>query len=252
MVFSKLLVANRGEIAVRIIRTAREMGIRTVAIYSADDALAPHVRLADEAVALDGEGAPPYLDIAGVVAVAVEHGCEALHPGYGLLSENAAFAQACHQAGVVFVGPPLESLRMMGDKVHARAAAAAAGLPILRGEPVNAIEDAAAFFASLTPGATMLLKAVAGGGGRGLRVIQKPEEIEKAFPRAESEARASFGDGRLYAEQFVPRARHIEVQVLGDSSGNVIHLGERDCSLQRRHQKILEIAPGARLPGRLA
>ncbi|MGE3073568.1 MAG: carboxyl transferase domain-containing protein [Dehalococcoidia bacterium] len=249
--FSKLLVANRGEIAVRIIRTAREMGIRTVAVYSADDALAPHVRLADEAVALVGEGAPPYLDIAGVVDVAVKHGCEALHPGYGLLSENAAFAEACHEAGVVFVGPPLESLRMMGDKVHARAAAAAAGLPILRGEPVNAIEDAAAFFASLTPGNTMLLKAVAGGGGRGLRVIQEPADIEKAFPRAESEARASFGDGRLYAEQFVPRARHIEVQILGDSSGDVVHLGERDCSLQRRHQKILEIAPAPAFPAGL-
>jgi acetyl/propionyl-CoA carboxylase alpha subunit len=140
---------------------------------------------------------------------------------------------------------------MMGDKVAARAAAAAAGLPILRGEPVHSAEDAAAFFASLTPGATMLLKAVAGGGGRGLRVIQAPSEIEKVFPRAESEASASFGDGRLYAEQFVPRARHIEVQILGDSTGNVIHLGERDCSLQRRHQKILEIAPAPAFPAGL-
>ncbi|MBK9342069.1 MAG: carbamoyl-phosphate synthase large subunit [Dehalococcoidia bacterium] len=248
MVFSKLLVANRGEIAVRVIRTAREMGIPTVAVYSADDALAPHVRLADEAVALPGEGAPPYLDIAGMVAVARQTGCDALHPGYGFLSENAAFAEACHEAGIVFVGPPVESLRMMGDKVRARAAAASAGLPILRGEPVAGIEEAAAFMAGLAPGATMLLKAVAGGGGRGLRVIQAPAEIEKAFPRAESEAKASFGDGRLYAEQFIARARHIEVQVLGDAHGAVIHFGERDCSLQRRHQKILEIAPAPAFP----
>jgi acetyl/propionyl-CoA carboxylase alpha subunit/acetyl-CoA carboxylase carboxyltransferase component len=251
MVFAKLLVANRGEIAVRVIRTAHEMGIRTVAIYSADDALAPHVRLADESIALAGEGAAPYLDIPGVVATAKAAGCDALHPGYGLLSENAAFAEACQQAGIVFVGPPVESLRMMGDKVRARAAAAAAGLPILRGEPVANIEDAAAFMASLAPGATMLLKAVAGGGGRGLRVIQAPADIEKAFPRAESEARASFGDGRLYAEQFIARARHIEVQVLGDAHGAVIHLGERDCSLQRRHQKILEIAPAPSFPAGL-
>jgi acetyl/propionyl-CoA carboxylase alpha subunit/acetyl-CoA carboxylase carboxyltransferase component len=224
MVFSKLLVANRGEIAVRVIRTAREMGIPTVAVYSADDALAPHVRLADEAVALPGEGTPPYLDIAGMVAVARQTGCDALHPGYGFLSENASFAEACHEAGIVFVGPPVESLRMMGDKVRARAAAASAGLPILRGEPVAGIEEAA------------------------LRVIQAPAEIEKAFPRAESEAKASFGDGRLYAEQFIARARHIEVQVLGDAHGAVIHFGERDCSLQRRHQKILEIAPAPAFP----
>jgi len=248
MPFSKLLIANRGEIAVRIIRTAREMGIPTVAIYSPDDALAPHVRLADDAVALEGEGAAPYLDIAGIVAVAQRAGCDALHPGYGLLSENPAFAQACDEAGIVFVGPPVESLRMMGDKVRARAAAAAAGLPVLRGEPVSSIEDAAAFLASLPAGQTILLKAVAGGGGRGLRVINAPSDIEKAFPRAESEARASFGDGRLYAEQFIPRARHIEVQILGDAHGAVAHLGERDCSLQRRHQKIIEIAPAPGLP----
>ena len=249
--FSKLLVANRGEIAVRIIRTAREMGIRTVAIYSDDDALAPHVTLADEVVALSGEGAPPYLDIKGVVAVALTHGCEALHPGYGLLSENANFAVACAEAGVVFIGPPAGPLRLMGDKVQARAAAAAAGLPILRGEPVATIGDAAGFFASLAPGATMLLKAVAGGGGRGLRVINEEADIATAFPRAQSEARASFGDDRLYAEQFVARARHIEVQVLGDANGNIVHLGERDCSLQRRHEKVLELAPAPAFPAAL-
>ena len=252
MVFSKVLIANRGEIAVRVIRTAAEMGIPTVAVYSADDAHAPHVRAADEAVPLDGEGAPPYLDIPGLLAAAQHAGADAVHPGYGFLSEKAAFAEACAAAGITFIGPHPEALALMGDKVRARHAAIAAGIPVLHGSegPVT-LEEARRFLEALPAGATMLLKAVGGGGGRGLRVISSAEDLEKLFPRAESEARAAFGDGRLYAEQFISRARHIEVQVLGDHHGNVVHLGERDCSLQRRHQKILELAPAPAFPAGL-
>ncbi|HZQ37267.1 MAG TPA: carboxyl transferase domain-containing protein [Dehalococcoidia bacterium] len=242
MPFSKLLVANRGEIAVRILRAAAALGIATVAVYSEDDAQALHVRRADEAVPLRGVGATAYLDIAQLVAAARERGCDAIHPGYGFLSEQAAFARACAQADITFVGPDAETLATFGDKPRARALAAQLGVPVPRGsaEPVS-LQECRAFFAALGGGA-IVIKAVAGGGGRGMRVVAAADEIEQAYERCRSEAQAAFGDGLVYVEQFLPNARHVEVQIAGDGSGAVSHLWERECSLQRRHQKLVEVA----------
>ena len=249
MPISRLLVANRGEIAVRIIRTAREMGIATVAVYCDDDASSLHRQLADESARLAGAGAAAYLDADQIVAAAKDHRCDAVHPGYGFLSENAGFAALCADGGLTFVGPSPNALALLGDKARAREAARELGLPVLAGSsgPVT-LAEAAAFLANLPPGRAMMLKAVAGGGGRGIRVVEDRAQLADAYARSESEARAAFGDGRLYVEQFVPRARHIEVQVLGDREGTVVHLGERDCSLQRRHQKVVEVAPAPGLP----
>ncbi len=248
MPVTKLLVANRGEIAIRVIRAAAGLGIRTVAVYSEDEARALHVRAADEAHALTGQGVPAYLDIEQVVAAAVANGCDAVHPGYGFLSENATFAKRCSEAGLTFVGPSVEALSLFGDKIRARALAEAEGVPVLPGTAVEAdAESARAFMASLD-GAPVIVKAVAGGGGRGMRVVRHPDEIEDAVKRAQSEARAAFGNGAVYIERLVERARHIEVQVVGDRTGAVVHLGERDCSIQRRHQKLVEIAPSPGLP----
>ncbi len=252
MPVTSLLIANRGEIAVRIARTAADMGIRTVAVYSEDDSLALHVRVADEAVALSGQGAAPYLDIAQVVAAARSSGCDAIHPGYGFLSENADLATACVEAGITFVGPSPEALALLGDKVRARHAATAANVPVLPGTSGRtSVDEARAFLSALPAGEQMIIKAVAGGGGRGVRVVTEESELETAYKRSQSEAKASFGDDGVYVERLVQRARHIEVQVIGDGSGAVTHLGERDCSLQRRHQKILEIAPAPGLPAGL-
>jgi acetyl/propionyl-CoA carboxylase alpha subunit/acetyl-CoA carboxylase carboxyltransferase component len=248
---SCLLVANRGEIAVRILRAAAERGMRTVSIYSEDDAQSLHTLQADEARPLRGAGAPAYLDGEQILAVAREAGCDAIHPGYGFLSENAAFARRCAESEIAFVGPRVEILELFGDKVQARAAAAAAGVPVLPGTTgPTSIDEARRFFASLAAGDAMIIKAVAGGGGRGVRVVERPNELADAYKRCRSEARAAFGNGDLYVERLVRTARHIEVQIVGDGSGAVIHLGERDCSIQRRHQKLVEIAPSPGLaPG---
>ncbi|MDB5498087.1 MAG: biotin carboxylase [Phenylobacterium sp.] len=245
---NKLLIANRGEIAVRIARTAAEMGVPTVAVYSEDDAASLHTRKADEAVALKGSGPAAYLDIAQVVAAAKAAGCDAVHPGYGFLSENAAFARACAEAGLTFVGPTPETLELFGDKGRARALAQQCGVPVLPGtDGPTTLEQAKAFFAGLGKGGAVMVKAVAGGGGRGMRPVMEASELAAAFERCASEAKAAFGNGDLYVEQFLPRARHIEVQIVGDGA-SISHLWDRECSLQRQRQKVVEIAPADMLP----
>ena len=243
----KLMIANRGEIAIRIARGAGELGITSVAIYAEDDAQSLHVELCDEAIALNGRGASAYLDIEAIVSQAVSAGCDAVHPGYGFLSENPSFAAAVEAAGMVFVGPTTQSLSVFGDKAQARALAEANGVPVLDGVSQSVSEaEAAAFFASHADGG-VLLKAIAGGGGRGMRIVRSADELPDAYARCVSEATAAFGDGTVYVEQLVDQARHIEVQVIGDGSGAVSHLGERECSVQRRHQKLIEIAPSPAL-----
>ncbi len=251
MPIRRLLIANRGEIAVRIVRTAAELGIESVAVYTGDDRQSLHVRRADRAVELPGKGVAGYLDTAGLVRAATENGCDAIHPGYGFLSERAELARACEEAGITFVGPRPETLALLGDKVAARELAVACGVPVLPGSegPLD-LEQARELLARLQ-GAPLLLKAVAGGGGRGVRIVREAQELEQAFRRASSEAAAAFGDGALYGELFLGRARHVEVQVIGDGSGAVMHAWERDCSLQRQHQKIVEVAPAPCLPAEL-
>ncbi|HVM98749.1 MAG TPA: carboxyl transferase domain-containing protein [Caulobacteraceae bacterium] len=240
----KLLIANRGEIAVRIARTAADMEIATVAIFAEDDAASLHVRLADEAVGLTGVGAAAYLDIGQIVAVAERTGCEAAHPGYGFLSENAAFARALEDAGLTFVGPSPETLALFGDKTAALRLAGEQDVPTLPGtRAATSLAQAEAFLASLGDGGAVMLKALAGGGGRGMRPVTRREELAEAFERCASEAKAAFGDGALYVERFFPKARHVEVQIVGDGTGAVIHLWDRECSLQRQRQKLVEIAP---------
>ena len=247
MTFNALLIANRGEIAIRIARAAADLGIRTVAVYSEDDAASLHTRVADDAVALSGLGAAAYLNEQAVVEAARNAGCDAIHPGYGFLAERGSFARRCGEADIAFVGPKVEHLELFGDKGRARAAAVAADVPVLRGlDRAVSLAEAQAFFASLNGGA-MIVKAVAGGGGRGTRVVEDAAELENAFERCRSEAQAAFGVADVYVEQFLPRARHVEVQILGDRQGRVAHLGERECSVQRRHQKVVEIAPAPAL-----
>ncbi len=252
MTVTNLLVANRGEIAVRLIRAAADLGIRTVAVYSEDDSESLHTRLADESCSLPGRGVAAYLDQAALVAVALEHGCDAVHPGYGFLAENAEFARACGDSGVTFVGPSVELLELFGNKARARIAAAAAGVPVPRGSdgPVS-LGEARAFLDSLGPAGQIMVKAIAGGGGRGTRAATGPGELAETFERCRSEAESAFGSGALYVEELIPSARHIEVQIVGDHGGQVTHLGERECSIQRRHQKVLEVAPAPNLPPRL-
>lgn len=244
MSITTLLVANRGEVAIRVIRAAAELGIRTVAIYSDDDATSLHVRKADEARRLEGQGAAAYLDAAQIVRIAIASGCDAIHPGYGFLSENAAFARRCTQDGITFVGPQPEVLDLFGDKARARALAAELGVPVLPGTSgPTTLDEARAFMGSLGEGAAVMVKAVAGGGGRGMRSVTRPEDLEQAFTRCQSEARSAFGNGDLYVERLIPVARHIEVQVVGDGTGHVSHLWERECTIQRRNQKLVEVAP---------
>ena len=252
MTITSLLVANRGEIAIRITRAASDLGIRTVAVYSQDDAESLHTRVADEARLLEGRGAMAYLNIDGVIAAAQEAGCDAVHPGYGFLAENAEFARRCEAAGMTFVGPNVEHLELFGDKARAREAAAAAEVPTLRGlDHAVTVEEAREFMESLGADGAMMIKAIAGGGGRGTRQVTDIAELEATYERCQSEAKASFGNGDVYVEQFVPRARHVEVQILGDLHGGIAHLGERECSVQRRYQKIVEIAPAPNLPEQL-
>jgi acetyl/propionyl-CoA carboxylase alpha subunit/acetyl-CoA carboxylase carboxyltransferase component len=242
--FTRLLIANRGEIAIRIARAAASLDIATVAVHGEDDAASLHVTAADESRALSGRGVTPYLDGAQIIAVAKAAGCDAIHPGYGFLAENAGFARDCAAAGISFIGPRPDLLDLFGDKAAARRFAVGAGVPVAQGTPEAVdLAGAQAFLGSLGEGARVMVKAVAGGGGRGMRVVDRAEDLAEAFTRCESEARAAFGNGALIVERFIPAARHIEVQILGDGTGRVAHLFERDCSLQRRHQKLVEIAP---------
>jgi acetyl-CoA carboxylase biotin carboxylase subunit len=242
--FKKLLIANRGEIALRVVRACRELGIRTVAIYSKADEHALHVAFADESVCIG----PPqalrsYLHQPSVLAAAEVTGADAVHPGYGFLAENAQFASAVRAMGVSFVGPSVEHLKMFGDKLSAKAAARAAGLPLLEGSSgaVATLEEARE--AAARAGYPIMLKAAAGGGGKGMRVVRDPASLERVFSIAQEESRAAFGSGDVFVERYLDRPRHVEVQVAGDGRGGAIHLGTRDCSLQRRHQKIVEEAP---------
>jgi acetyl-CoA carboxylase biotin carboxylase subunit len=240
----RVLVANRGEIAVRIIRACRQLGLEAVAVCSTADREAAHTRLADRSVCIG----PPlpgasYLNIPALVTTALGTGCDAVHPGYGFLAENAGFAEACAEHGLRFVGPSGEAIRAMGDKVRARELAAKIGVPVVPGSdgPLVSLEEAASVADRI--GYPLLLKAAAGGGGRGMRVVRKPAELSEAFMGARAEARGAFGDATVYAERFLERVRHVEIQVVADAEGASVHLGERDCSVQRRHQKLLEEAP---------
>ncbi|MBR0741834.1 biotin/lipoyl-binding protein [Bradyrhizobium liaoningense] len=248
MSFKKLLIANRGEIAIRIARAAADAGMATVAIHPADDALSLHVRVADEAVEIPGRGARAYLDIDAVVRTAKSAGCDAVHPGYGFLSENAAFAKACADAGIAFVGPKPAALELFGDKVAARQLAKRCGVPIIAGTSgPSSLEEITAFFTSLGSNAAILIKAMAGGGGRGMRVVEKASDLAEAHARCQSEAKAAFGFDGVYAERLIRQARHIEVQIIGDRFGAISHLWERECTIQRRHQKLVEVAPSPSL-----
>ncbi|MDZ4287737.1 MAG: pyruvate carboxylase, partial [Prosthecobacter sp.] len=243
--FKKLMVANRSEIAIRVMRAATELGIRTVGIYAAEDRFCPHRFKADEAYELNREKGAlgAYLDIEGIVALAKEKGVDAIHPGYGFLSENPQFAQACADAGIVFIGPEAKILDMMGDKTAARNIARKLNVPILEGtdEPVSDRKKAIAIAKKI--GFPLIIKAAFGGGGRGMRVVREAKDLEKLLAEAQTEAARAFGNGAVFLEKFVGKAKHVEVQILGDKHGNVLHLHERDCSVQRRHQKVIEQAP---------
>ncbi len=242
----KLLVANRGEIAVRVLRTCRERGIATVAVYSDADADALHVRMADEAVRLGpAPSSESYLVAEKVLDAARQTGADAIHPGYGFLSENAAFAQACQDAGLTWVGPPPPAITAMGDKTEARKLMAQAGVPMAPGTPDAIADPVEAERVAGEIGYPVLVKAAAGGGGKGMRVVERPEDFAGLFERARSEAQSAFGDGRVYIEKYLVGPRHIEIQVLADTHGHVVHLFERECSIQRRHQKVIEEAPSA-------
>ena len=243
--FRRVLVANRGEIAIRVIRACRELGIQSVAVYTDVDRAAPHAAAADLALPV---GAPPaYLDGPALVRAAVSAGADAVHPGYGFLAENAAFAAACADAGLAFIGPPPRAIADMGSKIASRAHAAAAGVSVVPGEaPGQDLPDIAG--AASRVGYPVLVKASAGGGGKGMRVVREPRELAEAVQGARNEAGAAFGDATLYLERLLQRPRHVEVQVFGDAHGQVVHLFERDCSIQRRHQKIVEESPSPALP----
>jgi acetyl-CoA carboxylase, biotin carboxylase subunit len=246
-VFQRVLVANRGEIAVRVIRALHELGIEAVAVYSTADEHSLHVKLADRAVRI---GPPPaaqsYLSIPSVVAAATTTGCEAVHPGYGFLSENPAFVSACEDNDLVFVGPPADVMARMGDKVEAKAELARADVPLVPGS-ADAVGPADARTVAGELGYPVLLKAAAGGGGKGMRIVESPDELEGAFSTAAAEAEAAFGNDSLYVEKLVRPARHVEIQVLADASGGALTLGERECSIQRRHQKLIEESPSPAL-----
>jgi acetyl-CoA carboxylase biotin carboxylase subunit len=249
--FEKILIANRGEIAVRVIRACRELGVRSVAIYSDVDRNALHVRYADEAYPCGPAPArESYLDSERILEIARESGAQAIHPGYGFMSENAAFAQACADAGLVFIGPRPDTIESMGDKVIARQKMQAAGVPLVPGSTEKLSDEEAVKFA-VEIGLPVMIKATAGGGGKGMRLVHDEADLEKSIQRARSEARASFGDDAIYVEKFVDEPRHIEIQILGDQHGNAIHLFERECSIQRRHQKVIEEAPANRMPPQL-
>src|SRR3954452_18905062 len=249
----KLLALNRGEIAIRILRAASELGLRTVAVYSQEDKLSLHRFKADEAY-LIGQGKGPvqaYLDVDGIVALAVEKGVDAIHPGYGFLSENPALPRACKQAGITFIGPSAELLELLGDKTAARNLAIKAGIPVIPGTEDPVTEMAAATSEAERIGFPLIIKAAFGGGGRGMRVVRDRSEFAGRIAEARAEAGAAFGNDAVFLERFIGRAKHIEVQILGDRHGNLLHLYERDCSVQRRHQKVVEVAPAVDLDSRI-
>lgn len=241
--FNKILIANRGEIAVRIARACRDYGIRSVAVYSEPDRGSLHVRIADEARCIGpAASSESYLSSQAILKAAKATGAEAVHPGYGFLAENAQFARECAEAGLVFIGPSPEAMQLMGDKAEARAAAVRAGVPVVPGTaPVSGIDDVVA--SAREVGFPLLVKATAGGGGKGMRRVASPGELSRAIQQASSEAAASFGDASVFLEKFIERPRHIEIQVVADRHGNAVHLLERECSIQRRHQKLIEEAP---------
>jgi acetyl-CoA carboxylase biotin carboxylase subunit len=242
--FDKILIANRGEIALRVHRACKEMGISTVAVHSEADASAMHVRLADESVCIGPAPiAKSYLNIPSIIAACEITGAQAVHPGYGFLSENARFAEIVEAHGYTFIGPKPEHIRMMGDKIAAKVAVKTAGIPVVPGSEGALSSEAEAIEAARQIGFPVLIKAAAGGGGRGMKVARTPEELPEALSTARAEAKAAFGDDAVYLERYLARPRHIEVQVIADAFGAVCHLGERDCSLQRRHQKVMEEAP---------
>jgi acetyl-CoA carboxylase biotin carboxylase subunit len=250
--FSKILIANRGEIALRIIRTCREMGIATVAVFSTADRNALHVQLADEAVCVgEAPSSRSYLNIPNIISAAITHGALAIHPGYGFLAENAKFAEMCADHNLIFIGPTPESMRKMADKATARETAQSVGVPTVPGSRGLIESDDEALKGAEKIGYPVLIKATAGGGGRGMRVVHEPAELLKLLRSARGEAEASFGNGGVYLEKFIEKPRHIEFQILADSQGNVVHLYERDCSIQRRHQKLLEEAPSPALSASL-
>jgi acetyl-CoA carboxylase biotin carboxylase subunit len=243
--FDKILIANRGEIALRVIRACREMGIKSVAVHSTADTDAMHVRLADESVCIGpASSTESYLNKARIISACEITGAQAVHPGYGFLSENAAFAQALQDHGITFIGPNAEHIRIMGDKITAKETAKALGIPVVPGSPGGVADVEAALKVAEDIGYPVIIKATAGGGGRGMKVAKNKAELEVAFRTARSEAKAAFGNDEVYMEKYLQTPRHIEIQVFGDGKGKAVHLGERDCSLQRRHQKVLEEAPG--------
>ena len=243
--FEKILIANRGEIALRVVRACREMGIKSVAVHSTADADAMHVRMADESVCIGpAPSSESYLSKAAIISACEITGAQAVHPGYGFLSENAAFAQALEDHGLTFIGPTAEHIRIMGDKITAKETAKALGIPVVPGSEGGVPDVETALKEAAGIGYPVIIKATAGGGGRGMKVAKSAADLEIAFRTARSESKAAFGNDEVYIEKYLQRPRHIEIQVFGDGKGGAVHLGERDCSLQRRHQKVFEEAPG--------
>ena len=246
--FDKILIANRGEIALRVIRACRELGVRTVAVYSEADRESLHVRFSDEDICIG----PPasrdsYLNIPRIIAAAEITGADAIHPGYGFLAENAEFAEICERSGLVFIGPTADQIRRMGNKAAARRTMDEAGVPVVPGSPGAVHDEEAAVEEAASIGFPVMIKAASGGGGKGMRVAKDPEDFRHAFIMARNEAKAAFDDPSVYLEKYIARPRHVEIQVMGDQNGNVIHYGERDCSIQRRHQKLVEESPSPAL-----
>lgn len=251
-VFKKILIANRGEIALRIIRACKEMGIKTVAVHSTADAHALHVRFADQSVCIGPpKSAYSYLNVPSIISAAEITDSEAIHPGYGFLAENSSFAEVCNSAGIKFIGPSPESIKLMGDKAKARETAEKAGVPILPGSAGVITEESDAVALARELGFPVIIKAVAGGGGKGMRVVTEETEFASAFVMAQSEALASFGNADVYVEKYITQPRHIEIQIMADEKGNIVSLGERECSIQRRHQKLIEEAPSVIVDGPL-
>ena len=250
--FKKILIANRGEIALRIIRACKEMGIKTVAVHSTADAHALHVRFADQSVCIGPpQSAYSYLNVPSIISAAEITDSEAIHPGYGFLAENSSFAEVCNSAGIKFIGPSPESIKLMGDKAKARETAEKAGVPILPGSAGVITEESDAVALARELGFPVIIKAVAGGGGKGMRVVTEETEFASAFVMAQSEALASFGNADVYVEKYITQPRHIEIQIMADEKGNIVSLGERECSIQRRHQKLIEEAPSVIVDGPL-
>jgi len=247
--FKKVLIANRGEIAIRIIRACHELGITTVAVHSTADEDALHVKLAEESVCIGPPmPADSYLNINSIISAAIATGSTAIHPGYGFLSENASFAEICGQCGITFIGPSVRNMRLMSDKARARSVAVESGVPVVPGSVGAGTDSDAALQDALKMGFPVLIKAVAGGGGRGMKIVHAEEEFARLFDQAMREVEAAFGDPNLYVEKYIGKARHVEIQIIGDRFQNVIHLGERDCSMQRRYQKLIEETPAPHFP----